>query len=66
MEAVTDDHGTWEDPADYFASPLYGNKPGKLRLWLYRHLVRGINGKVAVLRRRGSKDSARAGSDSLP
>lgn len=41
MAAVTDDHGTWDDPADYYSSDLYRNRPGFLKLWIYRLLIGG-------------------------
>ncbi|WP_411891665.1 transglutaminase-like domain-containing protein [Yoonia sp. SDW83-1] len=28
MAAVTDDHGIWDEPADYYSSSLYRNRPG--------------------------------------
>ena len=52
MQAVTDDHGSWDDPADYYASPLYRNRPGALRLWVYRRMIAGINRRVEALRAR--------------
>ncbi len=50
MAAVTDDHGVWDDPADYYASPRYENRPDALRLWAYRRLIGGINRRVEDLR----------------
>ena len=50
MAAVTTDHGMWDDPADYYASTLYCNRPGALRMWLYRRLVRGVEARVEKLR----------------
>ena len=50
MAAVTDDHGLWEDPADYYESPLYRNRPEALRLWLYRMMIGGINRQIEHLR----------------
>lgn len=55
MAAVTDDHGTWDDPADYFSSPYYRNRPGPFRIWLYRRLIGGINERVDRLRRTGAR-----------
>ena len=52
MQAVTDDHGSWDDPADYYASPLYRNRPGALRLWVYRRMIAGINRRVEARRAR--------------
>ncbi len=50
MAAVTDDHGTWEDPADYYASALYQNRPGALKLWFYRRMIGSINRRVRRVR----------------
>jgi len=50
MAAVTDDHGTWDDPADYYSSELYKNRPGLLKLWIYRLLIGGINHRVKQTR----------------
>jgi hypothetical protein len=50
MAAVTDDHGVWDDPADYYGSSQYRNRPGALRLWIYRHVIGGINRRVEQLR----------------
>ncbi len=51
MVAVTDDHGVWEDPSEYYASPLYRNRPGFLRMLAYRLMIGGVNRKVERLRR---------------
>lgn len=50
MGAVTDDHGVWDEPAEYYASEKYQNRPGPFRLFLYEHVVDGVNKKVATLR----------------
>ncbi len=50
MAAVTDDHGTWDEPADYYSSELYQNRPGFLSLWIYRVLIGGINHRVKQIR----------------
>lgn len=50
MAAVTDDHGTFDEPAAYYAGPHYRNRPGRLKLWLYRRMLKGINGRVQRLR----------------
>ena len=50
MVAVTDDHGVWDDPADYYASDRYRNRPGVLRMWAYRRLIGGVNRRVDALR----------------
>ncbi len=50
MAAVTDDHGTWDDPSAYYASSKYKNRPDQLRMWFYRQLISGINRRVEQLR----------------
>lgn len=60
MAAVTDDHGTFGDPADYFASPRYRNRPGGFRLWLYRRWVGGINRRVKAIRKGSPGDPGKA------
>lgn len=50
MAAVTDDHGTWDDPSAYYASSKYKNRPDRLRVWFYRQLIGGINRRVEQLR----------------
>lgn len=50
MAAVTDDHGVWDDPAEYYASPLYQNRPGGLRLFAYRLMIGRVNNRVEQLR----------------
>lgn len=50
MAAVTGDHGIWDDPSDYYASPLYQNRPGVLRMLAYRLMIGRVNRKVNKLR----------------
>ncbi len=49
MAAVTDDHGTWDDPAAYYQSENYKNRPDGLRMWVYRGLIGGINRRVEAI-----------------
>ena len=51
MAAVTDDHGTWDDPSAYYESEKYRNRPDGVRMWFYRHLIGGINRRVEAVRR---------------
>jgi Transglutaminase-like superfamily len=55
MAAVTDDHGTYDDPAEYYAGSCYRNRPGRLKLWLYRLMIGGINKRVGLIRQGDSK-----------
>ena len=50
MAAVTSDHGVWDEPAEYFSSDRYKNRPNAFKLWLYRHRIGGINDRVRQLR----------------
>lgn len=50
MAAVTDDHGTWDDPSDYYESPMYRNRPDPLRMWVYQWMIGRINRRVERLR----------------
>ena len=51
MDAVTGDHGTYEEPADYYRSSKYLNRPGALKLLIYRLTARLANNKVDRMRR---------------
>jgi hypothetical protein len=51
MGAVVLDHGVWDDPADYYATDHYQNRPGTLKLLLYRFLIGRINKRVESMRR---------------
>lgn len=51
MAAVEADHGVWDDPADYFVTNKYQNRPGFLRLLMYRLIIKRLNKKVQRLRR---------------
>lgn len=55
MDAVKGDHGVWDEPADYYASPNYRNRPGVVRLFAYRILVGNANRQVQRIRSRGTK-----------
>lgn len=50
MDAVTEDHGVWDDPVDYYSSPLYKNRPSLIKQIIYRLFIGSINRKVAHLR----------------
>lgn len=50
MAAVTGDHGVWEDPSDYYASPMYQNGTGPLRMLAYRLMIGRVNRRVERLR----------------
>jgi len=50
MDAVTEDHGIYDEPMDYYNSSKYKNRPNKIKLFVYRLLVRSINKKVEEIR----------------
>ncbi len=50
MAAVTADHGIWDDPAAYYVSDNYRNRPDGLRMWVYRLLIGGVNRRVQAVR----------------
>ena len=54
MNAVKGDHGIWDEPADYYRSSNYKNRPSKLRLLAYRFLVDAANRQIERIRARTS------------
>lgn len=57
MDAVTEDHGTWESPEAYYATGPYKNRPGICKLLLYRLLRRSINRRLERIRKSGVRAS---------
>jgi hypothetical protein len=53
MGAVIDDHGVWDDPADYYASDNYRNRPSSVKKVCYRWAIRAANQRVAAVRKAG-------------
>jgi hypothetical protein len=66
MDAVVDDHGVWDEPADYYASARYRNRPGFFKLWLYRLLVGGINRRVRAIRGTLARDPHTDAAENRP
>lgn len=60
MDAVTDDHGTYDEPADYYATKLYGNKVNPVKTAIYKMALPRINGRVEALRKQGSLECLKA------
>jgi hypothetical protein len=58
MEAVVDDHGIWEEPAAYYRSSAYRNRPGAFRELMYRLLIGGINDKIARMRTQAGRPAS--------
>lgn len=50
MGAVTTTHGSYSDPADYFDSPLYQNKPRGLRKLIAGYVLSVMDRRVRELR----------------
>ena len=50
MEAVVGDHGDWDDPADYFATDKYRNRPSTIKLLFYRLMIGRVNKRVEQMR----------------
>jgi len=51
MDAVTTDHGVWNEPSDYYKTDLYQNNPGFIKVLTYRFLIIGINKKIKKMRK---------------
>ena len=50
MDAITGDHGIYDDPMDYYRSSQYKNRPNALTLLIYKIFIRGVNEKVKKMR----------------
>lgn len=50
MGAVVEDQGVWKDFSNYYRTGAYQNRPGCLRLLLYRLMIKRVNNRVALLR----------------
>ncbi len=50
MGAVVADHGVWDEPADYYRTDRYKNRPGPLKLLFYRLMIKKVNERVARMR----------------
>ena len=50
MDAVTDDHGVYDDPVDYYKSPNYKNRPNALKLFIYKIFISSVNNRVKKMR----------------
>ncbi len=58
MGAVTDDHGFFDEPMDYYLTANYKNRPNRIRLFIYRLSIGSINRKVKKLRNTGIKNES--------
>lgn len=50
MDAVTEDFEVYDDPAEFYHSSLYQNKPGFLKKIIYLLSLPGVNRRVVALR----------------
>jgi len=50
MDAVSDDHGAYDDPLEYYRSPQYKNRPNALTLFIYKVFISGVNNRVKKMR----------------
>lgn len=51
MDAITDDHGIYDDPSEYYSSELYQNRPNPITLMIYRLMIGKLNRKIQTLRK---------------
>jgi hypothetical protein len=50
MDAVTEDHGVYEEPMDYYNTSKYKNRPNILTLFIYRIFIKKVNLKIQFMR----------------
>ena len=50
MCAVTEDHGVWNDPVEYYQSNLYRNRTNVLEQFLYRLFIPLVNKRIQKIR----------------
>ena len=50
MDAVTDDHGVYDEPMDYYKTSKYRNRPNTLTLFIYKMFIGGVNNRVKKMR----------------
>ena len=50
MDAVTDDHGVYDEPMDYYQTSKYRNRPNALTLFIYKMFIGGVNNRVKKMR----------------
>lgn len=56
MAVVTDDHGVWDEAADYFMSPQYVNgNVSAIKRIIYTWVLPGVNRRVIAVRARGTQ-----------
>lgn len=50
MNAIVTDHGTYDDPNEYFNSSKYKNRPNKIRMFIYRLAIKKVNIRINNIR----------------
>ena len=50
MDAVTNDHGVYDEPMDYYKTSKYKNRPNALTLYTYKIFIGGVNNMVKKMR----------------
>ena len=50
MCAVTEDHGLWDEPSEYYQSTLYRNRPSSIKQFLYRLFIPLVNARIEKIR----------------
>jgi hypothetical protein len=50
MDAVTQDHGVYDEPMLYYCTSQYKNRPNPLTLLIYRLLIKSVNNRVRMMR----------------
>lgn len=50
MDAVVEDHGIWDEPSQYYESENYKNRPGIVKMVVYRLMISKINKKISQIR----------------
>lgn len=50
MDAVVEDHGVWNEPSQYYNTKNYKNRPGVVKMLVYRLMIKSINKKISRIR----------------
>lgn len=50
MDAVTQDHGVYDEPILYYNTSQYKNRPNPLSLLIYKLLIKSVNNRVKSMR----------------
>lgn len=50
MDAVTEDHGVWDDPVDYYNSDKYRNEVNIFKRLVYRIYIGKVNNRIESMR----------------